>query len=161
MVSANRGKTFRMIALIAVIFVLFLNILTHFVSIVRYNGDGMEPSIHDGQVLILSKTNNVNQGDIIAFYYNNKILVRRAICMGGDEIAMDQAGNVYIESDLLDEPYLDTPSIGQCNLTFPYRVPENHIFVMGDHRAIAMDSRLKEIGTVPADRIIGKVLFTI
>ena len=136
-------------------------VATLWLPVLQIYGGSMSPTLEDGQIVVSTTVNKLESGDIIAFYYNNKILVRRAICMGGDEIAMDQAGNVYIESDLLDEPYLDTPSIGQCNLTFPYRVPENHIFVMGDHRAIAMDSRLKEIGTVPADRIIGKVLFTI
>ena len=148
------------VALLLVIVVL-LNLFTHVLPVVRYNGSGMEPALSNGDLLVLRKTTKVEEGDIIAFYYNNKILVRRVVCQGGQQIAIDPSGIVSINGAALDEPYVDHPSIGQCNLTFPYYVPPNHVFVMGDKRETAMDSRLEEIGPINTDRILGKVLFCI
>lgn len=141
--------------------VVLVNLFTHVLPVVRYRGDGMEPTLHNGQLLVLRKTQKVDEGDVIAFYYNNKILVRRVICTGGQQLAIDSSGTVYVDGAVLEETYVDKPSIGQCNLTFPYYVPMNHVFVMGDRRETAMDSRLEEIGAISADRILGKVLLTI
>ncbi len=138
--------------------ILVLNILTYMVSVVRYHGDSMEPTLRGGQLLIINKIGGVSEGDIVAFYYNNKVLVRRVICEGGNTISIDQQGKVSVNGTLLDEPYVEKMSIGQCDLTFPYTVIRNHVFVMGDHREIAMDSRLKDIGVIPEDNIIGKVM---
>lgn len=139
--------------------VILLNLFTHVVQPVRYSGSGMEPSLHGGQMLLIRKTQNVEEGDIIAFYYNNQVLVRRVICQGGKQLSIESDGTVRINSEVLEEPYVESPSIGQCNLEFPYYVQTGYVFVMGDNRAVAMDSRLAEIGCVPVDRIIGKVLF--
>ncbi len=141
--------------------VVLVNLFTHVFPVVRYHGDGMEPALSNGDLLVLLKTSKVEEGDVIAFYYNNKILVRRVVCEGGQQIAVDPSGTVYINGTALDEPYVDQPSIGQCNLTFPYYVPPNHVFVMGDRRETAMDSRLEEIGPINTDRILGKVLLSI
>lgn len=139
--------------------VLLLNIFTHVFQIVSYNGSGMEPSLEGGQTLVLLKTQKVQEGDIIAFYYNNQVLVRRVICEGGKQLEIDDAGIVSINSAVLAEPYVKNPTLGQCNISFPYHVRTGTVFVMGDNRTEAMDSRLEEIGTIPADRIIGKVIF--
>jgi len=136
-----------------------LNLFTHIFSVVRYYGDGMEPALQNRQVLLIRKTDEARPGDIIAFYYNNKVLVRRVICTGGSVIHMDDAGLVVVDAELLEESYVAAPSLGQCNITFPYSVPMSHYFVMGDNRAIAMDSRLAEIGPIPKDRVLGRVLF--
>lgn len=148
----------RLAAVLLVAVLLLANLFTHVFMVVRYYGDGMEPSLSDRQLLVLLKTDNVESGDIIAFYYNNKVLVRRVICEGGHSISLEANGTVTIDGAVLDEPYVQEPSIGQHNISFPYQVPYGHCFVMGDNRAIAMDSRLSEIGTVPADRVLGKVL---
>lgn len=139
--------------------VLMLNILTYMVSVVRYYGDGMEPALKGGQVLLINKISDVSEGDIIAFYYNNKVLVRRVICEGGKTLSISQDGVVSVNGAVLEEPYVDKASIGQCDITFPYMVIRNHVFVMGDQREISMDSRLKAIGVIPEDNIIGKVVF--
>ena len=139
--------------------VLTLNILTYMISFVRYYGDGMEPTLQGGQILLISKIGNVSEGDIVAFYYNNKVLVRRVICEGGKMISMSQDGIVTIDGTILEEPYVEKPSIGQCDITFPYMVLRNHVFVMGDQREISMDSRLEAIGVIPEANIIGKVVF--
>lgn len=146
---------------ILVLALLLLNLFTYVVQVVSYNGEGMEPNLHNGQTLVLLKTQDVDEGDIIAFYYNNQILVRRVICCGGNQITITNAGTVFINNEVLEEPYLSEKSIGQCNIDSPYYVRDDEVFVMGDNRTIAMDSRLQEIGTIPVERIIGKVLIAI
>ena len=140
--------------------IILLNLFTHVFQIVRYSGNGMEPNLSSGQILLLRKTQDVEEGDIIAFYYNNQVLVRRAICRSGRQISISEDGTVLINNQPIEEDYLTEKSIGQCNIEFPYHVQDG-FFVMGDNRVIAMDSRLKEIGVVSTDRIIGKVLLAI
>lgn len=142
-----------------VLAVLLLNVFTHIFQIVSYSGSGMEPTLQGGQTLVLLKTQKVSEGDIIAFYYNNQVLVRRVVCEGGKQLEIDNDGTVTVNGTVLTEPYVQDPTLGQCNLTFPYHVRTGTVFVMGDNRTEAMDSRLEEIGTVPQDRIIGKVIF--
>ena len=139
--------------------ILLLNLFTYVFHPVRYYGTGMEPALSGGQTLLILNTRKVSSGDVIAFYYNNKLLVRRVICTGGEQIELDDSGAVFVNGEALDEPYVTEPSLGQCDLIFPFAVPSGSVFVMGDNRPSAMDSRLSEIGTVPADRIYGKVLF--
>lgn len=146
------------VVLLAIV-LLLANLFTHVFMVVRYYGNGMEPSLSDRQVLLLTRTTKAQAGDIIAFYYNNKVLVRRVVCPGGQSISITQDGAVSIDGTALDETYVTSPSIGQHNIQFPFHVPYGHYFVMGDNRAVAMDSRLSEIGTVPTDRVLGKVLF--
>ncbi len=138
--------------------VVLLNVFTHIFSVVQYYGDGMQPSLQDRQVLIVLQTQKVEQGDVVAFYYNNKVLVRRIICGGGTSIEISDEGTVTVDGYPLEEPYVTQPALGQSNISYPHTVPHEEYFVMGDNREIAMDSRLEEIGTIPADRIIGKVM---
>ena len=158
--SGNRKTTAFVVLVILVTATVLLNLFTHVLAVARYFGDGMEPKLENGQTLILWRTENVEEGDIVAFYYNNQLLVRRVICEGGKQITINRDGSVEINNELLEEPYVEVPSIGQCNITFPHTVAPNHYFVMGDHRSIAMDSRLKEIGEISEDRLLGKVLFS-
>lgn len=143
-----------------VLAVLLLNIFTHIFQIVNYNGTGMEPELQGGQTLVIRKTQKVEEGDVIAFYYNNQILVRRVICEGGKEIEISEQGQVSIGGKPLSEPYVKKFTRGQCDISFPYHVKNGTVFVMGDNRLEAMDSRLSDIGTIPVERIIGKVIFT-
>lgn len=139
--------------------VLLVNVFTHILQIVNYNGNGMEPSLKGGQTLVILKTQKVEEGDIIAFYYNNQVLVRRVICEGGKQLEIDSDGTVTVNGSVLEESYVQDATLGQSNVSFPYHVRTGTVFVMGDNRAEAMDSRLEEIGTIPTDRIIGKVIF--
>lgn len=162
--SPKRGNSFLKTVLIAAIILLalaiiVLNVFSHLLSVVSYYGDGMEPALSNGQTLLVSKAANITEGDVIAFYYNNKVLVRRVVCSGGKQISIDREGIVTINGAVVEEPYLEAKSIGQCNLDFPFYVIPDHVFVMGDNRAVAMDSRLSEIGVISEERIIGKVLF--
>jgi signal peptidase I len=108
---------------------------------------------------VVQRTRQVQEGDMIVFYFNNQILIRRVICAGGKQIQVNQDGTVLVNMQQVEEPYVQEPSIGQCNLSFPFHVRTGCVFVMGDNRAISMDSRLEEIGPIPLDRVIGKVLF--
>lgn len=146
-------------AVVLVATIALLNLFTHLLPVVRYYGDGMEPTLSSGQLLMVAKTDKVSEGDVVAFYYNNKVLVRRVIGTGGNRIEIGRDGVVSVNGSVLEESYVKELSIGQCNLGFPHYVAPNHVFVMGDNRVVAMDSRLKEIGDISLDRIIGKVLF--
>lgn len=151
----------RWVAALVILAVLLINLFTHVFQIVNYNGIGMEPNLKGGQTLVILKTDKVREGDIIAFYYNNQVLVRRVICEGGKQLEIGQDGVVSINGKPVEESYLKDQSIGQCNLTFPYHVRTGSVFVMGDNRSASMDSRLEEIGTIPTDRIIGKVILAV
>jgi len=151
----------RWLLILALAAVILFNVFTHLVQVVHYNGKGMEPTLKSGQILVFRKTQEVQPGDIIAFYYNNQVLVRRVIALENSQIVIEADGSVQVNGKTLEEPYLESASMGQCNLKFPYRVPQDALFVMGDSRTVSMDSRLKEIGPVSTDRIIGKLLFAL
>ena len=159
--SSYKKTALGVVLVLFIALTILLNLFTHVLGVVQYFGNGMEPSLKNGQTLILKRTENVKEGDIVAFYYNNQLLVRRVICEGGKQISIGKDGSVEINNEPLEEPYVEEASIGQCNITFPHTVAPNSYFVMGDQREIAMDSRLKEIGSISEDRILGKVLFAI
>ena len=157
---AYSRTAFKIAAALLIVIVVLLNLFSHVFSVVQYYGDGMEPALEDRQILLIRKTDKVKQGDIVACYFNNKILVRRVICTGGT-VSISDSGIVTVNGTVLDEPYVADPSIGHCNISFPYSVSVGQYFVLGDNRSIAMDSRLSEIGTIPQDRIYGKVVWVI
>lgn len=137
---------------------ILLNIFTYIFSIVRHYGTSMEPALSDNQYILIYKTADVDNGDVIAFYYNNKVLIRRVAATAGEQVYIDIFGNVSVNGTELDEPYVSNKTLGQSDIEFPYSVPANSVFVLGDNRETSMDSRLKEIGAVSNDRIIGKVI---
>lgn len=139
---------------------LLLNLFTFVLPVVRYYGNSMSPTLKDEQILVVNKMAEVKQGDLIAFYYNNKVLVRRVVAFGNSQVSIDAFGKVTVDGKALDEPYVSNITLGQCNIKFPYNVPTNSYFVLGDNREAAMDSRLEEIGVVTKDRMIGKVVFS-
>lgn len=132
---------------------------TRIFVLVQINGSSMKPTLNEGEVIILHQTKAVKKGDIVGFYYGGKILLKRVTAGAGDEIDIDREGNVSVNGEKLDEPYLKEKTLGKCDLEFPYEVPEGTIFVLGDNRAISMDSRIKSIGCVEKDQIVGKVVF--
>ncbi len=155
-------KTLKIVLLVTVVASsLLLNLFTFIVPVVKYYGSSMSSTLEDGQILILNKMAKIKSGDIIAFYYNNKVIVRRVVATGNNQVSIDVFGTVSVNGKELEEPYVENKSLGQCNLSFPYNVPTNSFFVLGDNRDIAMDSRLAEIGVVTEDRLIGKVVFSI
>ena len=124
-------------------------------------GESMTPSLYEGQIVLAPKGTAFEKGDVIAFYYNNKILVKRVIANAGEWVNIDQDGNVYINDVLLYEPYVSELAFGDCNITLPYQVPDGKIFVMGDHRATSSDCRNTAVGCVAEEQIVGRVVLRV
>lgn len=129
--------------------------------VLKVNGSSMTPTLEGGEVLVALKTEQMDTGDIIAFYYNNKILIKRVIAVSGDWIDIDKDGNVYVNDIAIDEPYLKEKALGDCNIELPYQVPESRIFVMGDYRSVSVDSRNTAVGCVSEEQIIGKIFLRV
>ncbi len=129
---------------------------TRLFVLIKINGDSMKPTLEDGEIVFIRQTKDIEKGDIVGFYYGGRILLKRAIGSAGDDIDIDQDGTVYVNGEKIDEPYLDKKDLGKCEVDFPYQVPEGMIFVLGDNRAISIDSRIKSIGCVEKDQIVGK-----
>lgn len=128
-----------------------------FLPLLRVTGTSMTPTLQNDELVICNKTGNFECGDIVAFHYNNKILLKRVIGISGDWIDMKEDGTVYVNGEKLNEPYVDELAYGECDLEFPYQVPDNRIFVMGDHRSTSVDSRSSTVGCVADEYVIGKV----
>ena len=129
--------------------------------VLQIYGGSMSPYLKEGNIVMSMKTSNLKQGDVIAFYYNNKILIKRVIAGPGEWVDIDEDGNVYVNQEKLDEPYVKDPSLGDCNIELPYQVPDERYFVMGDHRSVSVDSRNSSVGCVTKDQIVGKIVFRI
>lgn len=136
-------------------------IATLWLPVLQIYGSSMTPTLQDGEIVVSVKTSDFTQGDIISFYYNNKILIKRVICGAGDWIDMDEDGNVYVNDVLLDEPYLVEKALGECDISLPYQVPDDRVFVMGDHRSTSVDSRSTSVGCVAQEQIVGKIVFRV
>lgn len=124
-------------------------------------GESMTPSLYEGEIVVAPKGSAFQKGDVIAFYYNNRILVKRVIANAGEWVNIDEDGNVFIDDVPLDEPYVSEKALGDCNIALPYQVPDGKIFVMGDHRATSADSRNTAIGCVGQEQIVGRVVLRV
>lgn len=133
-------------------------IATLILPVLQIAGTSMEPSLNDGDIVILVKTDRLETGDLCAFYYSNKILIKRIIATPGDYLWIEQDGTVFVNGEELSEPYVSEKALGECDVEFPYQVPENNYFMMGDHRETSIDSRSSVIGCIAQDQIIGKIL---
>jgi signal peptidase I len=133
-------------------------VATLILPVLQIAGTSMEPNLNDGDIVLLVKTKDLKTGDLCAFYYSNKILVKRVIATPGDYIWIESDGTVFLNGEPLDEPYITEKSLGECDVEFPYQVPENHYFVMGDHRGTSIDSRSTVIGCIAEDQMLGKIL---
>ena len=133
-------------------------VATLVLPVLQIAGTSMEPSLTDGDIVLLVKKSDLKTGDLCAFYFSNKILIKRIIATPGDYIWIEPDGTVYLNGTALDEPYLSEKSLGECDVEFPYQVPENSYFMMGDHRETSIDSRSSVIGCIAEDQIIGKIL---
>ncbi len=136
-------------------------IATLWMPVLQIHGNSMAPTMENGDILVSVKGKEFNTGDIIAFYYNNKILVKRVIATPGDWVDMDENGNVSVNGVLLEEPYVKDKAYGDCDLEFPYQVPAAKLFVMGDQRSVSNDSRNSQLGCVGDDQIVGKIVFRV
>ncbi len=136
-------------------------IATLVLPVLQIAGISMEPNLNDGDIVVLMKTDRLHTGDLCAFYYSNKILIKRIIGAPGDFLWINDDGTVYLNGTELIEPYISQKSLGECDIEFPYQVPENYYFMMGDHRETSIDSRSSVIGCIAEDQIIGKILFRV
>ena len=152
---ALRSTTFSL----AVVAAAAIIVVTLVMPILQISGSSMTDTLHDQDIVVALRGSDCNTGDVIAFYYNNKILVKRVIAKAGQWVNIDDAGNVYVDGVLLDEPYVSEKSLGECNIKLPYQVPDNRLFVMGDHRSVSVDSRSRTIGCVSDEQIVGRLVF--
>ena len=129
--------------------------------VLRIYGRSMNDTLDEGDIVVSVKTGVFETGDVIAFYYNNKILVKRVIGQSGDWIDIDTDGNVYVNNVLINEPDLKEKAFGDCNITLPYQVPDERIFVMGDNRVSSVDSRNTAVGCVAEEQVVGKIVFRV
>lgn len=129
--------------------------------ILRIYGTSMNGTVNNGDLVVSIKRADFKTGDVIAFYYNNNILVKRVIAKSGDWVDIDEEGNVYVNQKLLNEPYLSSKALGETNIELPYQVPEDRIFVMGDNREVSVDSRNTAVGCVTGEQIVGKIIFRV
>lgn len=136
-------------------------IATIYMPVLQIYGASMSPILNESDIVIALKSSDFEQGDLIAFYIGNKLLVKRTIALPGQWVDIDEEGNVYVDGTLLDEPYLTEKAFGDCNLELPYQVPENRYFCMGDNRATSVDSRHSDIGCISEEQIVGKIIFRV
>ena len=132
-----------------------------FLPVLRIYGQSMNATLWSGDLVISLKGSSFETGDVIAFYYNNNILVKRVIATSGQWVDIDLDGTVYVDQKQIDEPYLEEKAYGEPNIDFPYQVPEERIFVLGDNRDVSVDSRSTSVGCVTPEQIVGRVTFRI
>ena len=136
-------------------------IATLILPVVQITGTSMEPVLKEGEIVVLVKNVKLQRGDLCAFYYSNKVLIKRVIGLPGDYIEIDPEGTVYVNGEELEEPYILKKALGECDIEFPYQVPESNYFVMGDQRETSIDSRSTVIGCVSNDQMVGRIIFRI
>ena len=129
--------------------------------VLQIYGTSMYPTLSEGNIVVSVKSSQFETGDVVAFYYNNKILVKRVIANTGEWVDIDQDGNVYVNNVKLEEPYIEQKAYGETNIQLPYQVPDSRIFVMGDNRDASIDSRNTSVGCVSDEQIVGKIVFCI
>lgn len=136
-------------------------VATLLLPVLRIYGTSMTPALDNGQIVVSVKTGELEPGDVVAFYYNNKILIKRVICGSGDWVDIQQDGTVLVNGQVLDEPYLTEKALGTCDIELPYQVPDGRVFVMGDHRETSVDSRSTSVGCVAQEQIVGRIFFRV
>ena len=145
------------VSVLVVVAAVAVLIATLFLPILQISGDSMSPTLQHDEIVVLLKTKEFDRGDLIGFYYQGKILLKRVIALPEDEVVIDSDGNVYVNQCLLEEPYVTEKVLGDCDLDFPYKVPGTGYFVLGDQRSNSVDSRNSVVGAIPREDIIGRI----
>jgi signal peptidase I len=136
-------------------------VVTLWMPVLEVYGKSMTPTLNSGEIVVLEKTHDFECGDVIAFYYNNKILIKRVVAKAGDWVDISDDGTVIINGEAIDEPYVSEKALGECDLDLPYQVPDERVFVLGDHRSVSVDSRSSQIGCVADEQIVGRLIFRV
>lgn len=152
------GSTVGILLVVAAIAVLLATLCF---PVLRIYGSSMSPTLAEGEIVVAVKTTDLEQGDLVCFYYGNKLLVKRYIAGAGQWVNIDENGVVSVDGVALDEPYLTDAALGECDIELPYQVPEGKIFVMGDHRSTSVDSRSTAVGCVSEEQLIGKLILRV
>lgn len=136
-------------------------VATLWLPVLQIYGASMSPTLNEGEIVLSVKEQELGQGDIIAFYYGNKLLVKRCIAGPGSWVDILEDGTVIVDNQVIDEPYVEKKSLGKCDIEFPYQVPENKYFLLGDHRETSLDSRHSTVGCVSKEQVVGKIVFRV
>lgn len=143
------------------LFALLVIVYAFFVPVLKVKKAYMQPYMQEGDIVVGLCTGQYKQGDIIAFYFGKDILIKRVAAAAGDTVSIDEYGNVYVNEQMLDEPYIQKKEAGESDISFPYRVPDGELFVLNDERNVSLDSRSSEIGCIDKKDVIGKLLWRI
>ena len=149
------------IAILIVVAAAAVLVATFWMPVLRIYGASMSPTLEDGQIVVCVKSSRFETGDIVAFYHGNKLLIKRFIAGSADWVDIDDDGNVSVNGEVLDEPYIDEKAYGETNIELPYQVPDARYFLMGDNRDVSVDSRSTEVGCISDEQVVGKVIFRI
>ena len=152
---AMRSTIYSLITIAAVAVLVAVLLL----PVLQLYGTSMEPTLEEGDIVVSLKGAQFETGDVVAFYYNNRILVKRVIANAGEWVDIAEDGTVSVNQVKLDEPYVTDLAFGECDISLPYQVPEGRVFVMGDHRSVSVDSRSTTIGCVAKEQLVGKIVF--
>ena len=152
-----RSTLFTLVSVAAVAILIAMLLM----PVLQIYGSSMSPCLEDGDIVVTLKRSSFDRGDVISFYYNNKILVKRVIAFPGDWVNLDADGNVYVNDQLLVEPYLEDKAYGDVNIELPYQVPDGKLFVMGDHRSTSADSRNTAVGCVAEEQLVGRMILRV
>ena len=146
------------IVVVAAIAVLVASI---FLPVLRVTGSGMQPSFAPGNVLVAVKVKDYVPGDVCSFYYNNKLIIKRVIATGGDVLEIDEEGRVSVNGLMMEEGYVQSYDLGLCDIEFPFRVPDEQLFVLGDNRESSVDSRVQAFGCISKEELMGKIVLRV
>lgn len=149
------------IGTLAVVAAFSILVATLWMPVLQVYGNSMTPTLQEGQIVISLKDSDFKQGDLVAFYLGNKLLVKRVIAGPGDWVEISQDGQVYLNGVALEEPYVQELALGQCDLEFPYQIPDERYFLLGDHRETSVDSRSSVVGCVAMEQIVGRIVFSV
>lgn len=149
------------VSVLIVVAAIAILVATLWMPVLHIYGSSMAPTLVDGQIVVAVKTNEYETGDVCAFWLGNKLLVKRVIAGSGSWVDIDESGNVYVDGELLDEPYIKQKALGSSNLSYPYQVGESRYFVMGDNRSVSVDSRNTQVGCISDEYMAGRIVFCV